>query len=98
MDVLGIAVEISITHGQWSKTSMHNVVASVSGYLVVQELEVKNQSSLSRRGGNCLFVQVNCLPCNGISTSSLLIASLKRNISLKFAPSLFLSLDFLTWF
>jgi hypothetical protein len=28
----------------------------------------------------------------------LLIASLKRNISLKFAPSLFLSLDFLTWF
>ena len=57
-----------------------------------QEGEMKNQSSLSRRGGDCLLDQVNFLPCRGISIRlSSLITSLNKRISTTSAPGLFLS-------
>jgi hypothetical protein len=57
---------------------------------VVHEFEVKNQSKRSRRGGVCLFVQVNFLPKSGNSTTpKALIASLNNNISFMSPPGLF---------
>lgn len=70
----------------------HNQVwTKVYGYDSVQEFEVKNQSSLSNKGGSCLLDQVNFLPCSGSSTQPCaLIASLKRSISCKSPPGRFL--------
>ena len=68
-----------------------SVVTEVLGKVEVQSLELKNQSSLSRRGGSCLVVQVNFLPCRGNSTTpGALIASLNRSISEMSPPGLFL--------
>lgn len=75
---------------------MTSVLTIVLGYLAVQEVDVKNQSSLSRRG-DCLLVQVYFLPHKGNSRRpTLLIASLNRNISFRPAPSLFLSSSLLS--
>jgi hypothetical protein len=60
-------VSISIIQGQWSEVSITKVFTRVFGYLIVQELEVKNQSTLSSKGGDCLLVKVKCLPCRGNS-------------------------------
>jgi len=46
---------------------MTKAFARVLGYLIVQEEDVKNRSSLSKRGLNCLLDQVKCLPWSGIS-------------------------------
>jgi hypothetical protein len=63
----------------------------VAGNLVVQALEVKNQSSLSRGVEGCLLVHVNFLPYRGSSTKPReLMASLNINISLMLPPGLFL--------
>lgn len=65
---------------------MTKVLTKVFRNLKVHEVEVKNQSNLSKSGGNCLFVQVNCLPCSGNSIKpKLLMASLNKNISLGLA-------------
>ena len=74
---------------------MTKAFARVLGYLIVQEEDVKNRSSLSKRGLNCLLDQVKCLPWSGISmTPKALIASLNRSISLTSPQYLFLSSGF----
>jgi hypothetical protein len=78
--------------GVRSDVSLERPEAKVFGNKVVQALEEKNQSSLSRRGFCCLFVQVYLQPLRGNSTNlRLLIASLKANMSCTFPPGLFLS-------
>jgi hypothetical protein len=80
-------VSILIIQGQWSEVSITKVFTRVFGYLIVQELEVKNQSTLSSKGGDCLLVKVKCLPCRGNSMiPRALIASLNKYISLMSTP------------
>jgi hypothetical protein len=47
---LGTLVQAEITHGVWSEVSLERADTIVLGIAVVQAFEVKNQSSLSRRG------------------------------------------------
>lgn len=52
------------------------------GKCKVQMFEVKNQSSLSKSGSSCMFLQVKDLPFKGSSVKPReLMASLKRNMS-----------------
>jgi len=71
-------------------------LAEVLGYELIQLLEVKIQSSFSRRGEGCILDQVNFLPCRLTSLRpKVLIAELNLNISVKSPPGLFLSSGFL---
>ena len=91
-----MTIPIEITQGTWSEVSIAKVQTEVLGKLFVHDCEVKNQSSLSRSGENCLLVQVNLLPYKGNSTTpKVLSASLKANISKISPPGLFLSSGFL---
>jgi len=42
---------MEIRQGVWSEVGLFRVLTEVAGNMVVQEFEVKNQSSLSKRGG-----------------------------------------------
>jgi hypothetical protein len=62
------------------------------GWLIIHELEVKNQSNHLRGGsGDCILDQVYFIHFSGISTNlRLLRASLKMKISCKITPGWFL--------
>ena len=84
-------VEAEMTQGVWPEVSMDSVGATVLGRWVVQALEEKNQSSLSKSGFIRLLVHVNLQSFRGASLIlSLLIASLNSSISWMLPPGLFL--------
>jgi len=94
--LLGITVEMEITQGVWSVGVISRAFEEVLGYVRVQLLEVKTQSSFSNRGEGCMFDQVYFLPYRTISFSpSELITSLNNIILVALPPDMFLSSCFL---
>ena len=77
--------------GIWSEAILARGRTKVSGYSVVQLIEVKNQSNCSKRGSCCMLLQVKNLPLRGSSTKpSCPITSMKMRVScripLRFVP------------
>jgi hypothetical protein len=77
---LGILVLITIWQGRWSEVIFAKGNTFVFGYSTVQFGDVKNQSSCSNNGSDCMLLQVYALPFKGNSTKPMCpIASLKMN-------------------
>ena len=88
----GMLVPIIILQGMWSEIGFDIGCTIVFGYWVVQFTEVKNQSNCSRRGSCCILLQVKALPFRGSSMRPAWpMASLKRIVSWRLPPGLFLS-------
>ena len=88
---------MEMRHGQWSDGSIPKALTEVEGKEIVQAALEKTQSSFSRRGEGCCWLdQVNFLPISSISLRPRkLIASLNIAISDIEPPSLFLFFGFL---
>jgi hypothetical protein len=82
-------VLIAILHGIWSEVILASGSTSEFGKSRVQLGEVKNQSSCSRSGSECMLLQVYFLPFSGNSIRSRWsMVSLKTIVSLRFPPGL----------
>ena len=81
-----------ITKGMWSEMGFARGCTLVEGKDSPHEEDTSTQSSLTRRGFNCMLLQVNLLPLKGMSTrSKSIIALLNNYISVILPFGLFLS-------
>jgi hypothetical protein len=60
-------VPIFATQGIWSDVVLTKGISRVLGKLVVQFAEVKHQSNWTKRGSDCILLQMKFLPFKGIS-------------------------------